>query len=69
MKQNDDKTDILIIGTPGQLKNVNFKDIHICEVDVSSSEQAHNLGIIFDKEMNSKAQIKLIIFPSQDTIM
>ncbi len=60
MKQNDDKTEFHIIGTPGQLKNVNFKDIHICEAEVSSSEQAHNLGIIFDKEMNSKAQINNI---------
>ncbi len=61
MKQNDDKTEFLIIGTPGQLKKVNFKDIHICEADVSLSEQAHNLGIIFDKEMNSKAQINNIM--------
>ncbi len=38
---------------------MNFKDIHICEAEVFSSEQAHNLGIIFDlyKEMNSKAQL------------
>ncbi len=60
MKQNDDKTEFLIIGTPGQLKKVNFKDIHVCEADLSSSEQAGNLGIIFDKEMNSKAQINNI---------
>ncbi len=39
---------------------MNFKDIHICETEVSSSEQARNLGIIFDKEMNSKAQINNI---------
>ncbi len=50
MKQNDDKTEFHMIDTPGQLKNVNFKDIHICEADVFSSEQACNLGIIFDKE-------------------
>ncbi len=60
MKQNDDKTEFLIIDNPGQLKKVNFKDIHICEADVSSSEQARNLGIIFDKEMKSKAQINNI---------
>ncbi len=59
MKQNDDRTEFLIIGTPGQLKNVNFKDIHNCEAEVSSSKQARNLGIIFDKEMNSKAQINI----------
>ncbi len=60
MKQNDDKTEFLIIGTPGPLKKINFNDIHICEEEVSSSEQAHNLGFIFDKEMNSKGQINNI---------
>ncbi len=60
MKQNYDKTEYFIIGTPVQLKKVNFKDIHICEADVSSSEQASNLGIMFDKEINSKAQINNI---------
>ncbi len=60
MKQNDDKTEFLIIGTPCQLQKVNFKDIHICEAEVSSSEQPHNYSIIFDKEMNSKRQINNI---------
>ncbi len=27
MKQNDDKTEFLIIGTPGKLKKVNIKEI------------------------------------------
>ncbi len=39
---------------------MNFKDIHICEAKVSSSEQAHNIDNIFDKEMNSKEQINNI---------
>ncbi len=60
MKQKDDKTDFLIIGTPGQLKKGNFKDIHICEAELTLSEQVHNRGIICDKEMNSKAQINNI---------
>ncbi len=60
IKQNDDKTEFLIIGTTGQLKKVNFKDIHICEADISSSEQARNRGIICDKEINSTAQINNI---------
>ncbi len=60
IKQNDDNTEFLIIGTLGQLKKVHFKDIYICEAEGSSSEQARNLGIIFDKEMNSKTQINNI---------
>ncbi len=52
MKHKDDKTEFLIIGTSGQL--------NICEAEISLSEQARNLGIIFDTEMNSKAQINNI---------
>ncbi len=39
---------------------MNFKDIYICKAEISESEQACNLGIIFDIEMNSKAQINNI---------
>ncbi len=34
--------------------------MHICEAEVFLSEQARNLGIIFDKEINFKAQINNI---------
>ncbi len=60
MKQNGDKTEFVVIGTPCQLKKLEFNDIKICEVQVPSSEQARNLGVIFDQEMNLKAQVNNI---------
>ncbi len=60
MKQNDDKTEFVVIGTLCQLKKVVFNDIKICEVQVSTSEQARNRGVIFAWEMNPKAQVNNI---------
>ena len=60
MKQNDDKTEFLIIGTPGQLKKVHFNKINICEAEVTSSDKARNLGVLFDKEMNLLSQVNSI---------
>ncbi len=48
MKLNDDKTEFVVIGTLCQLKKVEFNDSKICEVQVSTSEQACNLGVLFD---------------------
>ncbi len=59
MKQND-KLNFSSLVLQVNYKKVNFKDIHICEAEVFSSEQTCNLGFIFDKEMNSKAQIYII---------
>ncbi len=60
MKQNDDKTEFLIIRTPGQLKIVNFKDIHFCEAEGSSSEQARNLSIIFEEVQTMLESFNLV---------
>jgi hypothetical protein len=57
MKQNDDKTEFLIIGTPGKLKQVLFNEIDICDARVPSSLKARNLGVFFDKEMNLNSQV------------
>ena len=57
MKQNDDKTEFLIVGTKSQTDKLNFNDIDICEATITTSDKVKNLGIIFDKEMNLNNQI------------
>jgi hypothetical protein len=57
MKQNDDKTEFLIIGTPGQKSKVLFQDIDICNANVTSSNKARNLGVLFDSEMKLKTHV------------
>ncbi len=50
MKQNDGKTEFLILSI----------DINIYDVQVHSSNNAHNLCIMFDKDMSLKTQINNI---------
>ncbi len=57
MKQNDYKTEFLIIGTACQRKKVIFNDINICDSNITASDKAKNRGIIFDKELNLKSHI------------
>ncbi len=60
LHQNDDKTEFVVIGSLCQLKKVELNDIKICEVQVSTSEQARDLGVFCDQEMNHKAQVNNI---------
>jgi len=60
MKQNDDKTEFLIIGTPKQLKKALYQDINICQSQILSTDKARNLGVIFDSEMNFSAHVNNI---------
>ena len=57
MKQNDDNTEFLIIGTKTQLEKVNFGDIDVCEATITAADSVKNLGILFDKEMSLKYQV------------
>ncbi len=60
MKQNDGKTEFLILSTAGHKKHIQINDINICDAQVNSSNNACNLGIIFDKDMSLKTQINNI---------
>ena len=42
-------------------KKVFFDDITICETNISASDKARNLGIIFDKELSMDSQINNVV--------
>ncbi len=60
MKQNDDKTEFPIIGTPIQLKRWILKIYTFVKQKFLHLNKHLILVSIFDKEMNSKAQINNI---------
>ncbi len=63
MKQSNDKTEFMIIGmyiTPGQHRKVQFNNINICEANISASDKARNLGVLFDRELNINLQVNNI---------
>ncbi len=47
----------MIIGTPGQRRKVQFNNINICEANISASDKAQNLGVLFDRELNLNLQV------------
>ncbi len=52
MKQNDNKTEFMIIDTPGKCRKEQFNNINICESNISASDKAQNIGIRFDRQLN-----------------
>jgi hypothetical protein len=48
LKQNDDKTEFIIIGTKAQLKKVKISTIKIGNTNISSSTSVRNIGALFD---------------------
>ncbi len=60
MKQNDDKTKFLSIGTPGQCRKLQFNNINVCEANISASDKARNFGVLFERELNLNLQVNNI---------
>ena len=54
---NGEKTELLLIGAPQQLIKLNATSICIDNVDIKALDQAKNLGVIFDKNMDTEKQI------------
>ena len=52
LKLNDDKTEVLLIGSKCNIKKVSSISLNINDVTISSSSNVKNLGAIFDSEMS-----------------
>ena len=52
LKLNDDKTEVILFGSPFFIKQDPSISIHIGSVSVSSSTHVRNLGAIFDSTMS-----------------
>ncbi len=60
LKLNDDKTEFMLIGTSYWLSKVTFDSIMIGDTNIKATNDARNLGIIFDKEMKLDTQINKV---------
>ena len=54
---NDDKTEVLLIGTLKQLAKTSIESIKVGEVDVKLINTAHNLGIWFNNNLTMNTDI------------
>ena len=60
LKLNEEKTEILVIGTKQQLKKINVPEIIINGCAVQPSDTVRNLGVLFDKHMSMEPQVSAI---------
>ena len=60
LKLNDDKTELLVFGTPQQLKKISFSSVVVGSTVVSKSSKARNLGVIFDENLNFNSQVNIM---------
>ena len=54
---NDDKTEVLLIGSTFNHKQLSIPTVSIGDVKISPAESAKNIGFVFDKFMDGKLQI------------
>ena len=59
-KVNDDKTVLMLIGTPYWLSYLDFDSIQVGEATIKAVDSTINLGIKFDKEMDFEDHIKSV---------
>ncbi len=60
LKLNDDKTELLIIGSKQQLAKVPELSVKVGSADVNKSNNARNLGVTFDSNMTLEKQVNNI---------
>ena len=60
LKINDDKTELLVIGTNQQLAKVPNLSIKVGSAEIKTSDTARNLGIIFDNKMTLEKYVNNI---------
>jgi hypothetical protein len=58
LKLNDEKTEFLILGSDANLNKVECTSIKIGDADINPSNEARNLGIVFDKNMSLETHVK-----------
>ena len=54
---NSEKTELLIIGTPHQLKKLDISSISVDRMEIKAVDQVRNLGVIFDKNMSMEKHV------------
>jgi hypothetical protein len=57
LKLNDDKTELLLIGTKKQLNKVNIDSIAVGSTDVVPTSSVRNLGAWFDSQLSMSSHI------------
>jgi hypothetical protein len=58
LKLNDDKTEVIFLGTKYRLDQLNSGEVEIGDCEIKPAEKVKNLGIILDKHLTMEDQVK-----------
>ena len=61
LKLNDDKTEVLVIGTRQRLAKTPETTLHIGEEDIPSTQHARNIGAIFDETLSLQKHVDALV--------
>jgi hypothetical protein len=60
LKLNGDKTEVLILGSPYNLRNLEIPELHIGDNTIKPSISVRNIGAIFDASMTMEAHVNTV---------
>ncbi len=58
LKLNDEKTEVIFLGTKTRLKDISSNGINVGDNNISPAEKIRNLGVIFDRTLSMEEQVK-----------
>ena len=61
MKVNADKTQMLVLGTPGMLRNMQPVQLNFCGTTIHDNRTVRNLGVTFDRNLNFQSHIDELV--------
>ncbi len=67
LKCNEDKTELLLLGSPRHFAKVSVQNIQIGGVDIVPTASVRNLGAIFDSKMSMEKQVGAVCVTSSAT--
>ena len=60
LKLNDDKTEVIIVGTKAQLRKSNINAIDVCNSKIAVKNSVKNIGVYIDSELTMKYHVNHI---------
>ena len=57
LKLNDDKTELLFLGTPQNLSKLTIDSVKVGDSTIASSNHVRNIGALFDPQLKMEHQV------------
>ena len=61
LKLNDEKTEVILLGTEDKRIATNLNSIKVCESEIKIVDKVRNLGLIFDSKLSMTEHINFIV--------